>query len=248
MADNNGLTPEQIAEQEAAAAAKAVKDAEAEAERARIAQEEENARLARMTQAERDSDMVKKLVQERLDAELAPIKGNLDKAYAARDAALKKIAEFEQKEKEATLKKLEEEGKFKEAADLRVAEANARIAALEKHNTELSRDVQVRDALKSYQFRNDKASEMAYKEIVGNLVQNEAGLWVHRSGISIRDYCDAFSRDEEQSFLFKAKVNTGGGSPAGGSGNGDPAKDTGKKSLFKMTQAEVLKLAAEGKL
>lgn len=248
MADNNGLSPEQIAEQEAAAAAKAVKDAEAEADRVKAEQEAENARLARMTQAERDSDMVKKLVQERLDAELAPIKGNLDKAYAARDLALKKIAEFEQKEKEAQLKQLEAEGKHKEAADLRIAEANAKIEALEKRNTELSRDVQVRDALKTYTFRNDKASEMAYKEIVANLVQNEAGLWVHRSGISIRDYCDAFSKDEEQSFLFKAKVNSGNGSPAGGSGNGDPAAGTGKKSLFKMSQAEVLRLAAEGKL
>lgn len=248
MAENNdGLTPEQIAAKEAEAAAAAVKKAEEDAAKLEAEKEAEQQRLARMSQAERDADMVQKLVKERIDAELAPIKNNLDKAYAARDAALKKIAEFEQKEKEATLKKLEEEGKFKEAADLRVAEAQAKIAALEKHNTELSRDVQVRDALKSYQFRNDRASDMAYKEIVANLVQNEAGLWVHRSGISIRDYCDAFSKDEEQSFLFKAKVNSGGGS-SNNANNGDATQNTGKKSLFKMTQAEVLKLAAEGKL
>jgi hypothetical protein len=242
MADNNEGGGINVAD--TAAAAEAARTAEAEATRI-AAEQAETARLARLTQEERDQDMVSKLVKERIEQELAPIKANLDKAYAARDAALKKNAEFEAKEREATLKKLEEDGKHKEAFELRLAEERATNEALKKQNTELSRDVAVRDALKGYIFRNDRASDMAFKEIVANLVQNEAGHWVHRSGITVKDYCEAFSRDEEQSFLFKAKVNTGGGSNTP-TNNGKP--DNGKVSLFSLSQEEVLKRAAAGKL
>ena len=192
--------------------------------------------------------MVEKLVNDRLDAKLADIKSKLDNSFKQRDEALAKIAEFERKEREATLKRLEEEGKHKEAYELRLAEEKAVNEELRKQNTQLSRDVSVRDALKGFVFRNEKANDMAFREIVSNLVQNEQKQWVHRTGISIKDYCEAFSKDEEQSFLFKAKPNSGGGS-SNTSGNGNPV-DTGngKKSLFKMSQAEVLKLAAEGKL
>jgi hypothetical protein len=199
-----------------------------------------------MTQEERDKDMIQKLVQSRIDEQLGPIKQNLDNAYKARDEALQRLAELERKEKEAQLKALEAEGKHKEAAELRLAEAAAKIATLEKQNMELSRDNAVRDALKSYQFRNDKASDMAFKEIVGSLIQDEQGAWKHRSGISIKDFCEAFSKSEEQSFLFKPKTNSGAGSTGGTPPAGAPA--TKPKSLFEMSQAEVLKLAEEGKL
>ena len=250
MADNNdNLSAEQLAAN-AEAAAQAVKDAEAESARVAAEQDAETARLARMSQEDRDKDMVAKLVQDRIDKELAPIKGNLDKAYKARDEAMKKVAEFEQREREATLKRLEEEGKHKEAFEIRLAEERAKNAELQRQNTELSRDVAVRDALKSYVFRNDRASDMAFKEIIANLVQNETGQWVHRSGISVKDYCEAFSKDEEQSFLFKARTNAGAGTSnantSGGAGTGT-ATD-GKRSIFSYSQAEVLKMAAEGKL
>jgi hypothetical protein len=198
------------------------------------------------SQAQSDEDMVAKLVQSRIESELKPIKGKLDNAFKQRDEALAKIAEFERKEREATLKQLEAEGKHKEIYELKLAEERAKNEALSKRNTELSRDVAVRDALKNLVFRNDKAADMAFKDIVANLVQNEAGQWVHRSGISVRDYCDAFSKDDEQSFLFKAKSNSGAGTSTT---NTNVPADTGKsKSLFSKSQAEVLKMAAEGKL
>jgi non-ribosomal peptide synthetase component F len=93
-------------------------------------------------------------------------------------------------------------------------------------------------------FRNDKAAEMAFREIVSNLVQTDDETWVHRSGVTVRDYCEAFSKDDEQSFLFKPKVSSGAGTQASKGTN----RSDGKKSLFDMSQAEVLKLAAEGKL
>lgn len=246
MADNDdNLTPEQKAAKEAEAAkevaAQAARQAEIEA-----AEAEARAAAERLkSKDQKDEDMVNKLVQERLDAELKGIKDKLNSAFEQRDAALKKVAEAEAKEREATLKKLEEDGKHKEAAEMRLAEANAKIAALEKHNTELSRDNEVRDALKGYQFRNDRAYDMAYKEVVANLVRNDKGQWVHRSGISIKDYCEAFSKDEDQSFLFKAKTNSGAGTTPGGKGEGDTGRKT---SLFDMSQDEVLKLAREGKI
>jgi hypothetical protein len=193
-----------------------------------------------------DSELIAKLVKERLESELKPIKEKLDSAFSARDEALRKIAEFEQKEKDENLKRLQEEGKHKEAYDLQLAEERAKKEVLEKKVTELTRDVTVRDVLKSYSFRNDNAADMAYREIVSQLVQNEQGVWVHRSGVSIREFTESFAKSEEQSFLFKVKGNngSGGGNP---NQNNDSSNDQ-PKSLFAMSQAEVLKMATEGKL
>lgn len=228
-------------------AIKAAEQAKAD-EAAAAARAEADALLkANKTGEQKDADMVEKLVNDRLEARLAEIKGKLDNSFKQRDEALAKIADFERKEREATLKRLEEEGKHKEAYEMRLAEANAANEALRKQNTELSRDVGVKDALKSYTFKNDKAHEMAFKEIVSNLIQDDKGQWIHRSGISIKDYCEAFSKDDDQSFLFKAKTSSGGGSSST-TGNSKPVESGKSNSLFNMTQAEVLRLAAEGKL
>lgn len=192
-----------------------------------------------------DNDLVQKLVQEKLDSALKDIKEKLDKAYNSRDGALKKIQEFEQKEREAELKRLQDEGKHKEAYEMQLAEEKAKRETLEKRNIELTRDIEVRNVLGSQPFRNDNALEMAYREIVGQLVQNEQGVWVHRSGVSVRDFVKSFTDSDENSFLFKPKVSNGGGS----SNNTNTSNSSdNKKSLFQMTQEEVLKMAAEGKL
>jgi hypothetical protein len=195
-------------------------------------------------QKKADADMISKLVEERIASDLKPIKEKLDAAYALRDAAMAKAAEYEKKERDAELQRLKEEGKHKEAFEIQLAEKEAKLAALEKANRELSRDVSVKDALKSFNFRSDNASDMAYREIVQQLVQDDKGIWVHRSGVSIQDYVSNFASDENNAFLFKVKANSGGG--------GGPTSTTGdqstSKSLFTMPVAEVLKLAAEGKL
>jgi hypothetical protein len=250
MADentNDGLTAEQIAAAEAKKADDAAKAAEKAAADATKQAEEKAAadKAASPGTTKADSDMIAKLVQDRLDAELAGIKKSLDGAYKQRDESLAKIAAYEAKEKEATLTRLKEEGKHKEAFELQLAEERAANAALTRRNTELSRDVNVRDALRGFTFRNDKAAEMAFREITSNLVQDEHKEWIHRSGISIRDYCEAFSKDDDQSFLFKSKANTGGG--IGPQIGGTPPSDGKPKSLFAMSQAEVIKMAAEGK-
>jgi hypothetical protein len=127
---------------------------------------------------------------------------------------------------------------------MQVADLNAKLTAEQKRNVELTRDIDVRNALASHPFRNENAVEMAYREIVGQLVQNDQGVWVHKTGISIRDFVKGFADSDDNSFLFKAKASSGSGS------NGGKPSDTsgGKKSLFQLSQDEVLKLAKEGKL
>ena len=188
-----------------------------------------------------EEDRLKALVEE----QLKPIKAKLDSAYAQRDEALRKIAEFEQKEREAELKRLEEEGKHKEAFELRLAEEKAKREAAEKRTIELTRDLDLRTALNSHPFRNDAASRMAYQELVGQLVQNEQGVWVHKSGASISDAVKAFADNEENAFLFRPKASTGSGSDTV---KPNTTPSAGGKSLFQLSQQEVLELAAKGQL
>jgi hypothetical protein len=191
-----------------------------------------------------DEDLVTKLVEDRVNENLKPIKDKLDSAYAVRDEALRKIAEYEQKEKDAELKRLQDEGKHKEAFEMQLAEEKARREVLEKRNIELTRDIILKNILNTIEFRSATASEMAYKEVVGQLVQNENGTWTHRSGISLEDFVKSFTDDENNSFLFKAKTNTGSGNS--GVSTSIPSKQP--QSIFDLSQDEVLKRIREGKL
>jgi len=185
---------------------------------------------------------LEKRIQDAVAAKLKDIKGKLDNAYSSRDDALKKLAIFEQKEREAELLRLNEEGKFKEAFDLQLAQERAKIEALQARNIELTRDIEVKNALSSLPFKNESAARMAYRTIVSELVQNEDGVWVHQSGGSIEDYVKIFS--EQNNFLLEQKVSTGPGVTQT-KGTSPP---TTTKSIFDMSQEDVLKLALEGKL
>ena len=231
------MTPEEIAAAELAAKELAAKEL-AEKEAKELADK-----------ANPDADMIAKLVAEKVAEQLKETKGKLDAAYAARDAAAKKAEALEKKEREAELKLLDESGKHKEAFDIRMAEAEAKFNtlqaennALKQGNLELTRDAQIRDSLRGNEFRNDIAAEMAFSTISGQLIRNEQGQWVHRSGVSIKDFIASFAGDEKNSFLFKPKESSGSGTAPPGVPN------TNNQSLFGKTQAEVLRLATEGKL
>ncbi len=191
---------------------------------------------------ESSKEDIERLIQERVAASLKDIKSKLDGAYSARDAALKRIAEFEQKEKEAELARLKEEGKHKEAYELQLAQERARIEALEKRNIELTRDIEVKNALSAFTFKSESASNMAYNSIVSELVQNENGEWIHKTGTSIHDYVKQFS--DQNPFLFEQKISTGPGVTT----TKTTSPSSTPKSLFELSQEEVLKLAMEGKL
>jgi hypothetical protein len=116
--------------------------------------------------------------------------------------------------------------------------------AVKQQNLELTRDSEVRDCLREAKFRSGKAAKMAFQEIADQLVKNDQGQWVHRTGVSIADFAKAFLADDANSFLLEAKPSSGTGTPAP---TGAPSSNQ-NKSLFAMSQEEVMKLAAEGKL
>jgi DNA polymerase III psi subunit len=185
-------------------------------------------------------DSVEALVEERL----AKMKANMDRMASERDEALKMKAEMEASAKEATLARLKEEGKVQEALEMELAEAKAKLEVFAKETTQLKRDGVLNDALAGMEFRNDKSRDMARREIVDQLVQNEEGAWVHSTGSNIRDYVEAYAKSEDNSFLFRVKSNTGAGT---GNPAGAPSTDT-TKAIGDLSTQEILALAAKGKL
>lgn len=192
------------------------------------------------SKTEQEIDPIEQAVQERL----SQMKNNMDRMAKERDEALKKAAEVEQARKQEQIKRLEEEGKLQEALEMKLAEAEAKLKVFEEENTRLNRDNVVNAKLANLEFRNERSRQMAYRDIVEQLVQNEDGLWVHKSGTNIQEFIDTYSKSEDNSFLFRVKANTGAGTNASA---GTPKMED-KKSLSQMSQAEVLALAAKGQL
>jgi len=186
-------------------------------------------------------ELINRLVEERL----AKIKSSLDKAYQERDSAVKEKVRLEEEKKQARMKSLEEEGKHKEVAEMKLAELQEKLAISERKVTELSRDRAVKDALTGLEFRNERSNQMAYRDIVDQLVQDpETGAWIHKSGVSIKDYVSQYAKNEDNSFLFRAKTNSGTGA---GNIDGAPKFNSNKK-ISEMSTQEILQLAESGKL
>jgi hypothetical protein len=192
------------------------------------------------------ADPVQKLVEEKVKEAITDLKQKLDKAYGARDEAMKKLAEIETFRKQEEVKRLQEEGKHKEALEMQLAEERAQKAAYQTRVIELTRDMELRGALGTYNFKNDSAFNMAYREIVEQLVQDEKGIWKHKSGVPLKDFVKQFAEAEDNAFLLKPKVSSGSGT----SSVKGTVVNSGLqgKSIFDLSQDEVLKLAREGKL
>lgn len=179
-----------------------------------------------------------------VDEELKGIKSKLDVAFEARDKALARVAELEQSAKEAERERLKSEGKEKGAMELELAEERAKRETLEKRNVELTRNIDVNSELAKYEFKSERARKMAFNEVTSELVQDEKGLWSHKTGESIPDFIKKYTENADNAFLLKQKASNGAGldTPRPSDVKTQP------KSLFEMTQAEVMKLASEGKL
>jgi hypothetical protein len=191
---------------------------------------------------------VEALVAARVDAALKKMKDNLDKAYAARDSAESKAKELEDKQRKLEIERLESEGKLAEALQKKLDDVVVENTTLKKQVVELTRDVNLSEQMNGLTFRNERAAKLAYKEIVGELVQDANGEWKHKSGLSIKDFVKKFSEDEDQAFLFKPKQSSGTGLSRTVEDDGGNRTKGKKTSLFDMSQEDVLKLAAEGKL
>jgi hypothetical protein len=185
-------------------------------------------------------DPIEAAVQDRLQQ----MKQNMDRMVRERDEALKKAAEVEQAQKAAEIERLEAEGKLKEALEMKLAEANAKLKVFEEENTKLNRDNVVNTQLATLEFRNERSRQLAQRDIVEQLVQNENGAWVHKSGSSIQEFIDSYSKSEDNSFLFRVKANSGAGTATPSA----PSQTDVPKSLSEMTSEEVLAMAAKGQL
>jgi hypothetical protein len=172
-------------------------------------------------------------------------KGALDRAYKQRDEALAKAAAFEAKERERELARLQEEGKHREAFEMQLAEVKAQKEDAERKLVQLTRDNEVRRALTSFDFKNERAAEIAFKEIIAGLTQDANGNWVGSGGVAVKASVESFVKDESNSFLLKPKANSGGGSTPADHTTPSTSKET---SVFNMSQEEVIRRAREGTL
>jgi hypothetical protein len=183
--------------------------------------------------------LVEKIVNDRLKG----MKTNVDKAYKLAEELKRENTRLKEAQTAAERKKLESEGKQAEADKLRIAELEELLTV---RNTELlgfTRDRQVEKAISALSFRNDYAKEVALKDIVNELVQDDDGAWVHKSGASLADYVKAFAKDPNREFLFKPKENNGTGSTSPKN-----AANQRPKSVVGMSSEELLKAAAAGQL
>lgn len=237
------MTPEEIAAQEAET--KRLAD---EAAAKKLAEEEA---LKNKDNSLTEEEKIAAKAAELANEQLKDIKGKLDSAFTARDAALKKAEALEKKERDAQLKVLEEAGKHKEVFDLKLVEEQAKYADLESKynslletNLELTRNSNLKEQLRSLDFRSEKAFEMAFNTILPEIIKDDKGNWLHRSGVSIKDFVVAFSKDDSNSFLLKAKTSTGAGT---NESNGSQ-KGSNNSSLVGKSSAEILDMAMKNQL
>lgn len=192
-------------------------------------------------------DEVKTQVDALVAEQLKEVKSKLDNSYAARDEAVRKATALEESANQAKIKALEAEGKHKEVADMKLVAINEQLRLATERIVGFTRDAAVREALSNVKFRNDRSSQMAYRDIVDQLVQDkESGQWLHKTGVTIKDFVAQFSKDEDNSFLFEPKNNSGSG--IGGNYTGGSPSLTGGKKITDMTSQEVLAMAMAGKL
>lgn len=179
--------------------------------------------------------------------DLAPIKENLNKAYSERDAARKEAEELKRKLRDQEIEALKKEGKEKEALESQLSDRDTEISDLKQQIVELTRDNAVQRELSSLEFRNERARDLAYDTVVKTLVQDTNGNWVSKSGKSIDEAVQEFAEDEDNKFLFKEKENRGSKDATIITSPKTPPTPGGNR-LRDKSQAEVLKMAREGKL
>ena len=198
--------------------------------------------MSDITQADLDSAVKKALAEQ-----LTGLKDKLDSAYSKRDAAEEALNTFkaaeevkaaeEAKAAEVEAKRLEEDGKHREAFELKLQERDKRIGVLEGENITLTRDNSVRSHLSNYTFSNENAANMAFRTITSGLTKDEKGSWG-----DITSTVSDFMAASENNFLLKEKVNSGSGEKQN--------KNTGEvaKKPSQIPQSELLAKIAAGEM
>jgi hypothetical protein len=176
---------------------------------------------------------------------LVTMKDNMNALDTQKKSLETQVATLKQAEVDAAAKRLREDGKEAEALQLELTQIKSANEVLKTQNLGLTRDNSLNGLLSSVEFRSVKARELAFSEIAKDLIQKEDGDWVGRaSGKDIAAVVAEFKADVQNEFLLKPTINSGGDLPT----PGKPVVTKSEKSLFKLTQAEVLQRAREGKL
>lgn len=184
------------------------------------------------------------LVEQAVAERLKKMKANVDKAYEEREKLTKELAKAKSEAAAKERKALEDGGKHLEAAQLKIVELEEIVKSQTAQLTRLTRDAILDKHLSPLPFRNDSAKNAALREVVENLVQDDDGTWVHRSGTSLQDYIKAFAKDPDKEFFFKPKENLGSGT----SGTKGTVAGQRPQSLKGLSTEELLKAAAAGQL
>jgi len=198
---------------------------------------------AKPDETPKDED-IEARVERLADEKLAKMKANMDKMAEKLAKSEKEKDDLDKSQKEEKMKQLEADGKLQELAEMKVTEAEAKLKVLTAENTSLKRDQVVSSALASLEFKNERSREMARRDVIDNLEQNDDGNWVSKDGKTIASFVEDYSKDPDNEFLFRAKMNTGKGMD----NPGGTSDTTPKKSVLDMTTDELLKLAQKGKL
>lgn len=178
--------------------------------------------------------------------DLAPIKESLNKAYSERDAAKAEVERLKKEARDKEIEQLTKDGKEKEALEAKLSDRDSEIDSLKQTIVELTRDNAVQKELGTLEFRNERARDLAYDTVIKSLVQDKDGKWVSKDGKPISDAVTAFAEDEDNKFLFKEKENRG--TETAKTTTTSPKAPSSGSRLRDRTQAEVLQMAAEGKL
>lgn len=195
---------------------------------------------------------VKALIEAQAASQLKEIKDKLDGAFSQRDKAVKDLSDAKKAASDAEAARLEKEGKLTEAMQVRITQLEAEKAEaerikleLEARNTELTRDSQIEGYLSVADFKNAKAKNSALREIRDMVSKNDKGQWVGENNVPLVDVIKSFLIDADNAFLLKTVAQSGSG-VSDFKGKTDAPGRT--KKLSEMTQAEVIKLAQEGRL
>jgi len=194
--------------------------------------------------SESDEDKINKAVDDRLKE----IKSKLDKAYGERDKALDKVKELENENREREIEALKAKGQFEEAHKKELEQRDERIKSLEGERTQLTRDLQLNKALEGLDqnFKSGAAMKMAFSALQSELVKDEDGNWVHKSGKSLKEAVKDYAGSDENAFLFEKKKSSGSGSPS----NKKPGNKNDKKDgkFGGKSTKELLDAVKEGSL
>lgn len=186
------------------------------------------------------------LLEKLAEEKVAKLKESNNRLDAARKAAVAEAERLRQEKNDAEIQALKEQGKVAEALEKQLEAERAQKNQLLQQVESLTRDRSLEDALVKYEFRNARARQMTFEQVVRTLVKDSDGNWVHKSGASISDYVAAFLKDEENSFVLKPKLNSGAGGQA--SDTLPPGSAKRPPSLTGLTGPQLLELAQKGAL